>query len=255
MENELVNRLNEVGQEVGYPVVVLKNGQYQPFREGIDEGQIAMVIYGPLPSDCTFTEFFCSGEDDRLVWKQMFPKRSVVNDTVLTIPEQLKLVTYGRRRTVLNYFKNKNFSKRVARAMIARNDNEFLFMLRNTNNALPSILVEAALENMSNKRFAVFVREAKEKGILAFSENNEEKLALLCSEAKFEAYVKEFGLRAATQSMIVRGGKEKLFKIFIKAGGQLAHDIEMALQYLDQFTAIKEVYEQSKKQNATGDEN
>ena len=91
MENELVNRLNEVGQEVGYPVVVLKNGQYQPFREGIDEGQIAMVIYGPLPSDCTFTEFFCSGEDDRLVWKQMFPKRSVVNDTVLTIPEQLKL--------------------------------------------------------------------------------------------------------------------------------------------------------------------
>ena len=55
--------------------------------------------------------------------------------------------------------------------------------------------------------------------------------------------------------MIVRGGKEKLFKIFIKAGGQLAHDIEMALQYLDQFTAIKEVYEQSKKQNATGDEN
>ena len=250
MEKKLVARLNEVGQEVGYPIVVFKNGQYQPFKEGVDMEEVAMILYGPLPLDCTFTEFSCGGEDDRKMWRQLFPNRSSVKDAVLTVPEQLKLITYGRRRTVLNYFGRKNFSKRIARAMIARNDNELLFAMRCTNNTLPTILAVAALESMSDKRFEQFIIEAKANGIVAFSEGFEEKLILLGSEAKFVAYVKEFGLRAATQSTIVRNGKENLFKLFIASGGKLAHDIELALEHLDTFAQMKDVYEQAKKQNS-----
>ena len=33
MEKKLVARLNEIGQEIGYPYQVLKNGQYQVFDE------------------------------------------------------------------------------------------------------------------------------------------------------------------------------------------------------------------------------
>lgn len=95
MEKKLVARLNEVGQEVGYPIVVFKNGQYRSFEEGIDSGEIAMILYGPLPADCTFTEFSCGGEDDRKMWRQLFPNRSSVKDAVLTVPEQMKLITYG----------------------------------------------------------------------------------------------------------------------------------------------------------------
>lgn len=255
MEKKLVARLNEVGQEVGYPIVVFKNGQYQPFKEGVDMEEVAMILYGPLPLDCTFTEFSCGGEDDKLMWKHLFPNRPTAKDAVLTVPEQLKLITYGRRRTVLNYFGSKNFSRRIARAMVARNDNEILFALRCTNNSLPSFLAEAIIEGMTDKRFEQFITEAKSAKITAFSEGAEEKLVLSGSEAKFVAYVKEFGLRAATQSKIVREGKESLFKAFVMAGGKLANDIEMALVHLDTYAQMKVVYDQIKKQSAPEKEN
>ena len=251
MGKKLVARLNEVGQEVGYPLVVFKNGQYQPLKEGLDMEDVAMILYAPLPADCTFTEFSCGGEDGRLVWRQLFPNRQTTKDAVLTLSEQLKLITYGRRRTVLGYFGKKILSKRIARALVARNDDEFLFSFKCVNNSLPTSLGEAVVECMSDKRFQTFVEKAKAAGVRGFSDGVEEKIILFSSEAKFVAYVKEFGLRASTQSLIVRGGKYDLFRLFISSGGVLAHDIEMALKYSDMYSQMKSVYDELKKPTST----
>ena len=104
MEKKLVARLNEIGQEIGYPYQVLKNGQYQVFDENANAEDVVVVVYGPVPLSSRLVEMKKISEDDRKVWAQLFPNRKEADDAFLSDEEQMKLIIFGRSRTVVNYF-------------------------------------------------------------------------------------------------------------------------------------------------------
>ena len=248
MEKKLVARLNEIGQEIGYPYQVLKNGQYQVFDENANAVDVVVVVYGPVPLSSRLVEMKKISEDDRKVWAQLFPYRKEADDAVLSDEEQMRLIIFGRRRTVVNYFKKKILSKRIARAMVARNDDKLLIELAIVGKVLPCALAGAVIKYTSDQRFERFLNLAKQKGIRGFSESVEKKLVKEGRENKFAAYVKTFELAPSTQYVLVHDKLIGLMKVFVMSGQKFAPDIENGLKFIASLKEMNKVYQDLKKE-------
>lgn len=248
MEKKLVARLNEIGQEIGYPYQVLKNGQYQVFDENANGGDVAVVVYGPIASSSRLVEMKKISEDDRKVWAELFPEKKEADDAVLTDDEQMKLIIFGKRRTVVNRFKKRVLSKRIARAMVARNDDKLLIEMANASKTLPCLLTSAIVKYTSDARFERIINLAKQNGISAFHETVENKLVKEGRENKFSVYVKAYGLTPSTQYILIHDKMISLLKVFVFNGGAFCNDIENALRFMDNFKEIRKIYQEAKKE-------
>ncbi|MBR5599073.1 MAG: hypothetical protein IKW39_03435 [Alphaproteobacteria bacterium] len=248
MEKKLVARLNEIGQEIGFPYQILKSGQYQPFDAEVDNSEVSMVVYSPIPMSSRLMEMKKISEDERMVWNELFPNRKDADaDAVLSDEEQMKLIIFGRRRTVVNYFKKKVLSKRIARAMVARNDDKLLIEFATANKLLPCFLASAVIKYTSDARFERIINLAVKSGLLGFARTVENKLVKDGREAKFVAYVKAFEIDPATQYVLVHDRKIDLLKTYVGAGRKLCADIENAINFIDSFRDMKVVYNKAKK--------
>ena len=248
MEKKLVARLNEIGQEIGYPYQVLKNGQYQVFDEGANSGDVSVVVYGPLPLSSRLVEMKKISENERKVWADLFPNRVEVKDAVLTDEEEMKLISFGRRRTVYNYFNKRLLSKRIARAMVARNDDKLLIDFAVAGRVVPCTLASAVIKYTSDQRFERFLNLASQKGIKGFSESIEKKLVKEGRENKFAAYVKLYGLTPSTQYVLVHDKMTALMKVFVMNGYRFSPDIENGLKYVNALKEMNKVYQELKKE-------
>ena len=247
MEKKLVARLNEIGQEIGYPYQVLKNGQYQVFDEKTNAEDVVMVVNGPIPISSRLVEMKKISEDERKVWSELFPNKPEVDEAVLTDDEQMKLIIFGKRRTVVNRFKKRNFSKRVARAMVARNDDKLLIEMANASKTIPCYLAAAIIKYTSEARFERIINLISSNGLNAFAESVETKLVKEGRESKFASYVKVFGLAQTTQWMLVHDKKVDLLKVYVNAGGRLSCDIENGLKYVSSLKQMAKIYFDARK--------
>ena len=229
MVKDLVVRLNEIGQEIGYPYQILKNGEYRPY---VDDGsEVAIVVYEALPEWCMLSDLQDVTDAKRLEWKKLFPYYLEDRRVDLTLQEEMKLIMYGKTETVLNYYRGKRIYERIAKAMVARNDEELLLGMRLDDYSLPSVLASAIVLFMNDTRFEKFISKASQVGILHFSTGVEEKIVSDASDRKYCSYVKHYGLRASSQSLIVRMKLFDRLKDFVAIKGRLKQEIELALEY------------------------
>ncbi|MBQ8750070.1 MAG: hypothetical protein IJZ30_00330 [Alphaproteobacteria bacterium] len=246
MEKKLIARLNEIGLEVGYPYEVLKNGQYRKTdTQGIND-DVALVVYGPVQTDCILSEMAPMEDNKRQVWSQLFPKRPSLKDAVLTQQELSKLILFGHRHTVVNYLGKKNLSERTARLLVARNDDELLYKIRTLNLRLPSSIAVAAILYMSDARFVNFINEGAKRGFYQFLPQVEEVLIKQGSLTKFKAYIKHFGLREASELLLVKTENTAFLKAYVDVRYSLNKSLEEAMSVQSQYKKIYEIYQELK---------
>ncbi len=248
MEKKLVARLNEIGQEIGYPYQVLKNGQYQVFDENTNLSDVVMVVSGPIPLSSCLVEMKEMSENERKVWADLFPSRKEASDAFLTDDEEMKLIIFGRRRTVVNYFRKRLLSERIARAMVARNDDKLLIELSVIGSSLNCVLAEAMIKYSSDQRFEKFLKMAKQKGIDGFSEKVEKMLVKKGRKNKFSAYVNNFKLEQPAQYMLVQDKMNDFMKIFVMSGQRFLPDIENGLKFKSALKGVNETYQGFRKE-------
>lgn len=240
MVKDLVVRLNEIGQEIGYPYQILKNGEYRPYVD--DDSEVTVVVYGVLPEWCMLSDLRDVSEAERLEWKALFPYYLEDRRVDLTLQEEMKLIMYGKTETVLNYYRRRQIYERIAKAMVARNDEEFLLGMRLDDNSLPKTLANAIVLYMNDSRFEKFISKASQVGITNFSSSVEEKIVLDASDRKYCSYVKHYGLCASSQTIIVRKRLFNRLKDFVSLRGRLKHDIELALEYQNEHRIVGVAY-------------
>jgi hypothetical protein len=187
-------------------------------------------------------------EEERKVWNELFPDKPDAEEAVLTDEEQMKLIIFGRRSTVVNRFKRRNFTKRVARTMVARNDDKLLIEMANSSRCIPCYLASAIIKYTSDARFEKIVNLAYKSGLNAFAENVEKKLVKPGRELKFAAYVKVFGLTQTTQYALIHDKLDSLLRVFVANGGRLSNDIENGLKYVDSLKEMAKIYNEARRE-------
>ncbi len=213
-KKNFAERLNAIGKEFGYPFVMSKTGRAFRFDPSMDYTKVedlALVVYCPVDEDI----FDIPKTENGTAFKDLIPFGIICKSTVLNDKEAKQFILRGKRSEIALYFQTHEITPRLANLVVLRNDDELFFKLLSKSMKMPASLEYAMVSMMEDGVFIDLLPRLHASGMKCFSPKSQQYLAGRASFAKFEVFVREYGLCPSAQKVVVQKNDNKKLNCYL----------------------------------------